>query len=106
MDELAVMDGSQCILQLRGVRPFLSKKYDITKHPNYKYLSDADPKNAFNIEEFIACKLKVKENDQYETFEVDGDEDEPILQGNPDHPETETSGIEAEDDPFDYAALY
>ena len=106
VDELAVMDGSQCILQLRGVRPFLSKKYDITKHPNYKYLSDADPKNAFNIEEFIACKLKVKENDQYETFEVDGDEDEPILQGNPDHPETETSGIEAEDDPFDYAALY
>ena len=106
VDELAVMDGSQCILQLRGVRPFLSKKYDITKHPNYKYLSDANPKNAFNIEKFIACKLKVKENDQYETFEVDGDEDEPILQGNPDHPETETSGIEAEDDPFDYAALY
>ena len=106
VDELAVMDGSQCILQLRGVRPFLSKKYDITKHPNYKYLSDSDPKNAFNIEEFIACKLKVKENDQYETFEVDGDEDEPILQGNPEHPEAETSGIEAEDDPFDYAALY
>lgn len=58
VDELAVMDGSQCILQLRGVRPFLSKKYDITKHPNYKYLSDADPKNAFNIEKFIACKLR------------------------------------------------
>ena len=56
VDELAVMDGSQCILQLRGVRPFLSKKYEITKHPNYKYLSDVDPKNAFNIEEFIACK--------------------------------------------------
>ena len=106
VDELAVMDGSQCSLQLRGVRPFLSKKYDITKHPNYKYLSDADPKNAFSIEEFIACKLKVKENDQYETFEVDGYEDEPILQGNSEHPETETSGIEVEDDPFDYAALY
>ena len=67
VDELAVMDGSQCILQLRGVRPFLSKKYDITKHPNYKYLSDVDPKNAFNIEEFIACKLKVKENNQYKS---------------------------------------
>ena len=105
-DELAVMNGSKCVLQLRGVRPFLSNKYDITQHPNYKYLSDAEPKNAFNIEEFIACKLKVKENDQYETFEVDGDEDEPILQGNSEHPEAETSGIEAEDDPFDYAALY
>ena len=47
IDELAVLDGGKCILQLRGVRPFLSNKYDITKHPNYKYLSDADPRNAF-----------------------------------------------------------
>ena len=49
-DELAVMDGGKCILQLRGVRPFLSDKYDITQHPNYKYTADADPKNAFDIE--------------------------------------------------------
>ena len=49
-DELAVMDGGKCILQLRGVRPFLSDKYDITKHPNYKYTSDAKKENAFDIE--------------------------------------------------------
>ena len=49
MDELAVMNGNKCILQLRGVRPFLSDKYDITRHPNYRYLSDADPKTAFDI---------------------------------------------------------
>ena len=48
-DELAVMDGGKCVLQIRGVRPFLSEKYDITKHPNYQYTSDADPKDAFNI---------------------------------------------------------
>ncbi len=52
-DELAVMDGGKCILQLRGVRPFLSDKYDITKHPNYPYTADADPKNAFDIEAFV-----------------------------------------------------
>lgn len=56
-DELAVMDGGKCILQLRGVRPFLSDKYDITQHPNYKYLSDADPRNAFDIEKFLSTKL-------------------------------------------------
>ena len=54
-DELAVMDGGKCILQLRGVRPFLSDKYDITKHPNYPYTADADPKNAFDIEAFLIC---------------------------------------------------
>ena len=51
IDELAVLDGGKCILQLRGVRPFMSNKYDITKHPNYRYLSDANPKNNFNIED-------------------------------------------------------
>ena len=71
MDELSVMDGSKCILQLRGVRPFLSRKYDITKHPNYKYLSDYDPKNAFDIAAFVACKLKPKANEEYETYEMD-----------------------------------
>ena len=52
-DEIAVMDGGKCILQLRGVRPFFSDKFDITKHPKYKYLSDADPKNAFDMEKHI-----------------------------------------------------
>ena len=60
MDELAVMDGGKCILQLRGVRPFFSAKYDITRHPNYKYLSDADPKNAFDIGKFLSSRLKLK----------------------------------------------
>ena len=60
IDELAVMDGRKCILQLRGVRPFLSDKYDITQHPNYKYLSDADSKNKFDIERFLKRRLKLK----------------------------------------------
>ena len=59
-DELAVMDGGKCILQLRGVRPFLSEKFDITKHPNYKYLSDYDKKNAFDIERFLSARLKLR----------------------------------------------
>ncbi|BAL00216.1 hypothetical protein OBV_30170 [Oscillibacter valericigenes Sjm18-20] len=70
-DELAVMDGGKCILQLRGVRPFLSDKYDITQHPNYKYLSDAAPRNAFDIEKFLSTKLKPKPDEVYDTFEVD-----------------------------------
>ena len=77
VDELAVMDGGMCILQLRGVRPFLSRKYDITKHPNYRYLSDADPRNAFNIEKYLSTRLKLKASDTYETFEAKvGEEDE------------------------------
>ena len=71
MDELAVMDGGKCILQLRGVRPFLSDKYDITKHPNYKYLSDADPRNAFDIGRFLSARLKLRADDTFEVFEVD-----------------------------------
>ena len=79
IDELAVLDGSKCILQLRGVRPFLSDKYDITKHPNYKYLSDFDKKNAFNIERFLSTKLKLKPGEKFEAFEIDtsGGEAEP-----------------------------
>ena len=69
-DELAVMDGGKCILQLRGVRPFLSDKYDITKHPNYKYLSDFDKKNAFNIERFLSTKLKPKPGERFEAFDI------------------------------------
>ena len=71
MDELAVLDGGKCILQLRGVRPFRSEKYDITKHPNYKYLSDADRRNTFDIEKFLSTKLKVKPEGTYEVYEVD-----------------------------------
>ncbi len=63
--------GGKCILQLRGVRPFLSDKYDITKHPNYKYLSDADDRNNFDIEKYLSTRLKAKPEDVYETFEVD-----------------------------------
>jgi len=70
-DELAVMDGGKCILQLRGVRPFLSDKYDITKHPNYRYTADADSKNAFDIEQFLSTRLKAKSNEVYDVYEVD-----------------------------------
>ena len=71
VDELAVLDGSKCILQLRGVRPFKSDKYDLTQHPNYKYTADYDKKNEFNIEQFLSHRLKLKANDEYVL--VDGD---------------------------------
>ena len=71
VDELAVLDGGKCILQLRGVRPFLSDKYDITKHPNYKYLSDADKRNEFDIERFLSRRLKPKPDEVYDTYEID-----------------------------------
>jgi len=71
MDELAVMDGGKCILQLRGVRPFLSSKYDITRHPNYKYTSDANPKYAFNIEKHLSTHLKLRPDEAYSVYEVD-----------------------------------
>ena len=65
VDELAVMDGNKCILQLRGVRPFLSDKYDLKQHPNYKFTADYDEKNKFDIEKFLNQKLKLKSNDFY-----------------------------------------
>ena len=71
IDELAVLDGGKCILQLRGVRPFMSNKFDITKHPNYKYLSDANPKNNFDIEKYLSTQLRTKPEDVYEVIEVD-----------------------------------
>ncbi len=70
-DELAVMDGGKCILQVQGVRPFFSDKYDITKHPQYKYLSDYDPKNAFDIAKYLSHRLTVKPDDVYECCELD-----------------------------------
>ena len=71
VDEIAVMDGGRCILQLRGERPFFSKKYDITQHKNYRYLSDSNPKNAFDIEKHLSTKLILKPKDEYEVVEVD-----------------------------------
>lgn len=71
-DELAVMDGGKCILQLRGVRPFLSAKYDITRHPNYKYLSDANPKNTFDIEKYMKRrKAIIKKNEVFDCYKID-----------------------------------
>ena len=77
IDELGVLDGGKCILQIRGVRPFLSKKYDITQHPNYKYLSDYDKRNEFSIEKFLSTKLTPKEDEVYDTYEIDVDEQTP-----------------------------
>ena len=71
IDELAVLDGGKCILQLRGVRPFLSQKYDITKHPLYRYTSDFDKRNAFDIERFLSCRLKLKPDERYQVEKVD-----------------------------------
>jgi len=99
MDELAVMDGSKCILQLRGVRPFLSNKFDITKHKNYKYLSDANPKNAFNIGDHISTKLKIKPDDEMEYFEhIPADDEMPdeVFGGFIDYEDRETDDF-AED---------
>ena len=69
-DELAVMDGGKCILQLRGVRPFLSDKYDITKHKRYKQLSDYDSRLAFDIEKFVSHRLLLKKNQPLEVTEI------------------------------------
>ena len=74
-DELAIMNGGKCILQLRGVRPFLSDKYDITQHPYYRYLSDADPRNAFDIEKYLSTLLKPKPDEAYDFFETDEADD-------------------------------
>ena len=69
-DEIAVMDGGKCILQLRGVRPFLSDKFDITKHPKYKLLSDFDKRNAFDIEKYRSRKLVVKPTDKFDLYDT------------------------------------
>ena len=71
IDELAVLDGGKCILQLRGVRPFLSDKYDLTQHPNYKYTSDFDKRNTFDIEKFLNRKMKLKKNDVFTVVDAD-----------------------------------
>ena len=76
VDDLATLDGNKCILQVRGLRPFLSDKYDITKHPNYKYLSDANPKNTFDVEKYMSRRLKLKADEEYEVYEIDETDDE------------------------------
>lgn len=68
-DELAVMDGNKCILQLRGVRPFLSDKYDITKHKRYRELSDFDSRNAFDVEKYLGCHLRMKQTDHFDVYD-------------------------------------
>ena len=78
IDELAVMDGSKCIVQVRGVRPFLSDKYDLTQHPNYKYTGDANKKNLFNVEDFLNHKLILKADDEYEVIEVPEEEEADV----------------------------
>ena len=84
-DEIAVMDGGKCILQLRGVRPFFSDKFDITKHPKYKYLSDADPKNAFDMEKHLKRRPAiVKPDEVFDYYEIDAAD----LQEDADHEET------------------
>ena len=74
-DELAVMDGGKCIFMLRGVRPFLSDKYDLTRHPNYKYTADADPKNVFDMERYMKkLRAAVKPGDRFDVYEIDVNE--------------------------------
>ena len=77
VDELAVMDGGKCLLQIRGVRPFLSRKYDITKHPNYKLLSDYNEKNAFDIEKFLSTRMPMRPGELYRNYEVTAEDLEP-----------------------------
>lgn len=86
VDELTTMDGSKCILQLRGLRPFLSPKYDLKKHPCYQYTSEADKRNSFDISTLINRRMEVKPDEQYTVYEVDApgedtvtDTDEDIL---------------------------
>ena len=75
-DELAVMDGGKCIFMLRGVRPFLSDKYDLTRHPDYKYTADADKRNTFDVEKYMSCRLKLKADEEYDVYEIDETDDE------------------------------
>jgi len=82
MDELTTMDGSRCILQLRGLRPFFSPKYDLTKHPNYKHTSEADKRNTFDAGKLVNRRMKPNPDEEYTVYEVDvpdTEEDEDIL---------------------------
>ena len=70
IDELAVMDGSKCIVQIRGVRPFLSDKYDLTQHPNYKLTADYDKRNYFDVVKFLSHNLILKADDEYQVIDL------------------------------------
>lgn len=70
-DELFVLDGKKCILQLRGVRPFLSDKYDLTQHPNYKYTADYDKRQTFDVEKFLNTKVKLHAKDEFIVVDSD-----------------------------------
>jgi type IV secretion system protein VirD4 len=73
-DELAVMDGNKCILQVRGVRPFFSDKFDITRHKRYRELSDYDKRNAFDVEKYMRCQLRMRADEEVEVFNIQLDE--------------------------------
>ena len=75
-DEIAVLDGSKCVLQLRGVRPFLSDKYDLTQHPNFKYTADYDKRLIFDIVRFIDHQMKLRAEEEYEVIKVDASDSE------------------------------
>ena len=77
-DEMAVMNGSKCILQLRGVRPFLSDKYDITQHPNYRYTADYDRRNTFDIEKFLDRRARLRKSDPFIVVEVEKTEQDLV----------------------------
>lgn len=103
VDELATLDGGKCILQLRGVRPFLSDKYDVTRHPWYKYLSDADPKNAFDVERYLSTELSPKDYELYFVMEIDMEEAEDDEDDSDDWYEDDTDWNG--DEPLDYGAV-
>jgi len=87
VDELSVMDGDKCILQIRGVRPFLSAKYDITRHRNYRHLADANPKNAFDVAAYLSTRLKVNPDEDFTYMGFFADEEGQVLLNEDDYPE-------------------
>ena len=97
MDEITTMDGNKCILQLRGLRPFFSPKYDLKKHPNYKHTAEANKNNAFDAAELINTKLKVKPNDLFKVYEAEAVEETDIKEN------TVNEDIDA--DIFDYSDI-
>jgi Type IV secretory pathway, VirD4 components len=84
MDELTTMDGNKCILQLRGLRPFLSQKYDLKKHPNFKYTAEADKRNAFDAARLVTRRMKLNPNEEYTVYEVDAEAEAAAIDENED----------------------
>jgi len=98
LDELTTMPGDRCILQLRGLRPFFSPKYDLKKHPNYKHTEEADKKNAFDAGKLVTHRMKPKPNDMYAVYEVDGTDGEDIGGDNADEIDGDNEDIFNYDD--------